>query len=348
MSSRWFRFFVLVAILIAVLVLLTSLLGGGKGTSIIQRTDVNSTVATAVQTQDGKLLTLSNGGLVVFDHKSGSAERLLPTGILDTSMGIHSMSVSPDYKYIVFKTIRTAKNGPLNLELEKRDLPSSRGYWWLMDVSSQSFTPLDVNTLRAEIVGGDLYALLNNQGEYSIEQYDLPINLRKTTPILEATNFYVLDDGFLIVTSDNDLYKTTDGIVNTLYAENITPIGLMTNAFAFTTQEQGLTIIDALDGESTRVEESGVVGTPALHGNLVLYVKEQVKGKVSIILYDNAEKDKKPWDISENIGGTSSIGGIVYVLDKETALVSSTEKKYFLIGSYIPTIDTSLGLVSPE
>lgn len=348
MTSRRFRFFVLVAIPIIVLVLLTSLLGGGKGTSIIQRTDVNSTIATAVQTQEGKLLTLSNGGLIVFDHKSGSAERLLPTGILDTSMGIHSMSVSPDYRYIVFKTIRTAKNGPLNLELEKRNLPSSRGYWWLMDVPGQSFTPLDVNTLRAEIVGENLYTLLNNQGEYSIQQYDLPINLRKTTPILEATNFYVLEDGFLIVTGDNDLYKTTDGIVNTLYAENITPIGLMTNAFAFTTPEQELTILDTSDGESTSVEESGIVGTPALHGNLVLYVKEQGKGKTSIILYDNSQKNKEPWEISENIGGVSSIGGVVYVLDKETALVSSTEKKYSLIGSSLPTIDTSLGLVSSE
>jgi len=268
---------------VALLASLASLAYGG-GVHITKKFSGPSTLAAAAAFGDNTMVTSNGRRLVSYNYVTGQTTNLSPDLGTDGLNNIANLTVSADHKYIVFHDVAPTAGTALPKQAQQLNLNPIQDYWWLYNVSAQTFTPFDGSTIWAKVYGDKAYNLTYSGENEAVVTHDAA-TMKQTASmnIIPSNDFFVTTGGFLLQSIDNVVSYTSDGVVYQQVAKDSTvlavtddgqhAVGVSGYASSGSNKKLTLTLMDIQD-QSSATLASNLAGDPVWLGSgsgMVLY-----------------------------------------------------------------------------
>lgn len=343
--------FGIVAAALLVLALAAALLSSAtldsKGTTISQKVAVPSSFSTAIAYNKDVALFVYKDSLALYDLKSGNITQL-SANIGDEGLAnVHSLSVSADKKYVLFRNELATTDGLLYKTLQQAGLSTGTAYWWIFDASTSTFRPVpQPDAIQVRVEGDRLYALAASGNGTAITTYrlaDMQQTAAITTPA--ANDFFLTPAGFLLQTTDNKVFLTKDGIVSRMILNN-TVISSLTadkkHAIGLSTTKKTSSLVDISTKDWTTTSiDSSVFVQPAWLNNTALYFINQGSDDQPnnlLLSYNYATGATSRWQLDDNAKPGQGNSYTPQALFSDTsALVSDNDGNYYIIGNKLHT-----------
>jgi hypothetical protein len=333
----------LVVVGLVVLVALVLVVKSPPSYDISEDYPLSSNLASAVPYGANSLVYSSGQAMMLYDYQTGKTSLLSPAvGVSNAKLD--SLSVSPDKKYILFHDPQVVTGGVLYNQLLSANQAASHPYWWVYNVAAQTFRTLPVNTLLAVMEGDNVEALTAAGESESI--VTIPAStLSPESPmgIPGSSNFLATSTGFLLQTPNNQILTTTNGLVSKVLASNVVMVGANSNgseiiAVKGTDNARQLVSIDAADG-TQKVIAGGIVGQPvwSASGSVLFATGSPGSTASTMYSYDLSTQKTWQWDFNgpvETLSNSTPLTPVLLV-SPQSAIVSSSEDSYYIIGSNI-------------
>lgn len=313
-----------------------------KSYTITQAYQVPSSFAVSTSYGSSSMVFSNGRSFVNYNYTNGTTKLLSPDSSTPNLTGIDSLTVSSDKKYLLFHLMTANPAGSLYEKLQTLGLDPTLDYWWVYNLANQEFQPLPQKTLLAKLHGDIIDTLIKGGDSEAIIGYDAA-SLKQVAKnrIVNADNFFPLNNGFLLETIDNRVLFTLNGVVNqTLYsATNILGIINDQTAIATMTNKDGAQELVTLTipNPSFKVISITLLKQPVWSSTgTILYTG--ISSNPSFQTYDTLTHAQQTWKFSKKINTVKATFTPVSLFDNSTAVLSNDAGAYDLVGNNLRPI----------
>lgn len=340
-----FGLFVLIGILVSVAIFAIN----SNRNVISEKYAIPSGIATGFAYDDGTIVGSNGYGLVSFNYHTGKTEQLSKNDSVNSLATITFLTGSEDKTLYVFKTISTRQGGVLSKTLGDLGLPTNRGYWWVYNTTTESFSPLPKDTLQALIAGNNIYRLSIDGDNGLVTTLDSSLAVVDRTPILRPVSFFISGENIVLSDGKGKVTTTTDGVTYSTLSLDLQIAAVEGDNVIGTNSSSQLVIVHASTGEERVFDTITTSGRPAIWEDKVYYLdRTDTKNQTPLLyLYDLNAQKRTELSIDKKIGGLSAIGDIVTVLDENTMIISTSENGYEVIGNDLAPLPSEDPIMFP-
>ncbi len=161
-----------------------------------------------------------------------------------------------------------------------------------------------------------------------------------------SSNFFGVDDGFLLQSPDSKVFFTKDGIINQTFLQSGTLIGVSRDGQSATavvgTDNQRQLVALSLPKHSSKTIDDSLVGAPAwLDPHTTLYATTHTSpaNAAAFSTYDMTTDRVTSWEFGKALlDSSSSLSIIDGLVGDRTAVVEDSNSNHYLIGTRLAAI----------
>lgn len=332
---------VIVIVLVTTGLIFWSLLSGSKSKPVMSVLKVSSSFQNAVGYDDNSaIVEVAGQGLARFNLLNGDSKSIM-SNAGDTSLdNIDSLSISANKQLFLFHASNISDSSPLGRVVKSEGLSITGNYWATYSLGTGNYSLLKVGTLLAKFKNNDVIGLSFGDSGQSLTTY-VGSNLEATNSfnVSNCADFYALQNGFMILTSDNHLVFTTNGTVSQEVGDATSIVGATNNPEQLVVTQnlknggQRLVAINVTTGATKQIIDS-VAGTGAWHSpSTVLYsVTGSNEQPAALELYNLTSNKRVRLGFSSDYTILNQASP-VRLLSEHTAVISTNAKSTYLVST---------------
>ncbi len=302
-----------------------------KSVDIANVEPVDDTLANSVMYDSSSLLTVTGGDLVVYNFRDGSRQTIT------TEAGIESpdsLALSSDKQYIIFHTNFVQQDTQLGSILQSKQASLGGDYWWVYNVKNKQFWYLPEGTIQARFYNGTVRALIANPTGEQLATFSLSGEVSDEAPVAKISDFFPVSDGYLLQTTDGELFHTQEGVLSKKVADSTALVGGTDQQLIITQADgkgQKLAIINLSDYSVKTIAEK-TSGKQAWLNSGVLVYGQLHDSTSELHTYDITTAKDFAWAVKNNGERLEDLTP-VSAYSSSTALVFDGNDKYWLVSN---------------